>query len=311
MFARANAETAAGNAPAAIATLRGIAGNQELDETYRQAALVRQTALEFDTLQPQEVVRRLGPLARAGSAWLGSAGEMVGIAYLKMRRPDLAGPIFAPDRARRERARLDPGARRSDGGLARRRRRRRAGRAHCGRPGRPAPGRAGRTGRNKGKSRMKRLVLALAAVSLLGGCGILGGRDRPTTPTVGQRIPVLGTESQVEVDPLLADVAGHRSRRRSPTPIGRSPAATPPSRWAMSRSAMRRAQAWSVSIGAGNSNRTRLVAEPVVADGRVYTIDTLARVRAFNAETGAHDLGAPGARREQPERDPVRRRRQL
>ena len=41
-------------------------------------------------------------------------------------------------------------------------------------------------------------------------------------------------------------------------------------------------RAWSVSIGNGNSFRTRLVAEPVVADGRVYTIDTLARVRAFN-----------------------------
>ena len=44
---------------------------------------------------------------------------------------------------------------------------------------------------------------------------------------------------------------------------------------------------WSVSIGAGNSSRTRLVSEPVVGDGRVYTIDTLARVRAFNVETGA------------------------
>lgn len=94
LFSRANAELAAGNAPAAAATLRGIAGNQELPEIYRNAALVRQTAIEFDSLQPQAVVRRLGPLARDGSAWLGSAGEMVGIAYLKMRRPELAGPVF-------------------------------------------------------------------------------------------------------------------------------------------------------------------------------------------------------------------------
>jgi len=95
LFARANAETAAGNTPAAIATLRSIAGNQDFDQSYREAALVRQTALEFDTLQPQAVVQRLRPLARPGSAWFGSAGEMVGIAYLKMRRPDLAGPVFA------------------------------------------------------------------------------------------------------------------------------------------------------------------------------------------------------------------------
>ena len=95
LFARANSETAAGNAPAAIATLRSIAGNETFDPIYREAALVRQTALEFDTLQPQAVVQRLRPLVRTGSAWLGSAGEMVGIAYLKMRRPDLAGPVFA------------------------------------------------------------------------------------------------------------------------------------------------------------------------------------------------------------------------
>lgn len=95
LFARANSETAAGNAPAAIATLRSIAGNEGFDPIYREAALVRQTALEFDTLRPQAVVQRLRPLIRPGSAWLGSAGEMVGVAYLKMRRPDLAGPVFA------------------------------------------------------------------------------------------------------------------------------------------------------------------------------------------------------------------------
>jgi hypothetical protein len=95
LFAQANSQTAAGNAPAAIATLRGIAANQDFDEVYRQAALVRQTQLEFDTIAPQQVVQRLRPLARPGSAWLGSAGEMLGIAYLKLHRPDLAGPVFA------------------------------------------------------------------------------------------------------------------------------------------------------------------------------------------------------------------------
>jgi hypothetical protein len=94
LFARANAETAAGNAPAAIATLRGIAANQDFDEIFRQAALVRQTQLEFDTLPPQQIAQRMGPLSQPGSPWLGSAGEMLGIAYLKMRRPDLAGPVF-------------------------------------------------------------------------------------------------------------------------------------------------------------------------------------------------------------------------
>ena len=94
LFARANGETAAGNAPAAIATLRSIAANEDFDRAYRDAALIRQTALEFDAMQPQAVVQRLRPLVRPGSPWLGSAGEMLGIAYIKMRRPDLAGPVF-------------------------------------------------------------------------------------------------------------------------------------------------------------------------------------------------------------------------
>ena len=94
LFARASTQAEAGNAQAAVATLRSIAENQDYAEPYRQAALIRQTALEFDRLQPQVVVRRLGPLARPGQPWFGSAGELVGMAQIKMRRPDLAGPLF-------------------------------------------------------------------------------------------------------------------------------------------------------------------------------------------------------------------------
>ena len=95
LFSRANAQLAAGNEAAAIATLRTIAADEAIEEPYRQAALVRQTALEFDRLQPQQVIQRLRPLARSGQPWFGTAGEMVGVAHLKMRRPDLAGPLFA------------------------------------------------------------------------------------------------------------------------------------------------------------------------------------------------------------------------
>lgn len=95
LFARANNQIAANQVPAAVATLRDIAANEDFDEVYRQAATVRQTLLEFDSLQPQVVIQRLGPLARPGQPWFGTAGEMVGVAHLKMRRPDLAGQLFA------------------------------------------------------------------------------------------------------------------------------------------------------------------------------------------------------------------------
>ena len=132
---------------------------------------------------------------------------------------------------------------------------------------------------------MKRIVAALACASLLAGCGVFGNRTRTGTPTVGQRIPVLGSEGTVEADPLLAAI---------PVTV---PGAVANTDWAQSGGNASKSmghvalsdspqQVWSVSIGNGNSFRTRLVAEPVVADGRVYTIDTLARVRAFNLQDG-------------------------
>jgi outer membrane protein assembly factor BamB len=133
---------------------------------------------------------------------------------------------------------------------------------------------------------MKRLLLLLTTAALLGGCSILRGHHHPTTPTVGQRIPVLGSDTHIEADPTLADVAvtvpppqanadwpqpgGNPSKSIGHVALGASPA-----------------QAWSVSIGQGDSAAGRLAAEPVVADGRIYTIDTMARVRAFRADTGA------------------------
>lgn len=41
-------------------------------------------------------------------------------------------------------------------------------------------------------------------------------------------------------------------------------------------------QVWSVNIGAGNSRRQRIVADPVVAGGRVFTLDASARVSAVS-----------------------------
>jgi outer membrane protein assembly factor BamB len=145
---------------------------------------------------------------------------------------------------------------------------------------------------------MKRFVLALAAISMLGGCGILRGSRGPTTPTVGERISVLSTDAAVEADPTLADVPvivpGPAANPDWPQPGGNASKA-------MGHVALgdAPARAWSVSIGEGDSAAGRLASEPVVADGRVYTIDVRARVRAFNAATGAlvweHQVRGPNS----------------
>lgn len=79
---------------AAIAGYAAIAGDDSLPQPFRDLALIRQTASEFDTLKPQEVIDRLKSLAVPGNAWFGSAGEMVAISYLNQDKSDLAGPLF-------------------------------------------------------------------------------------------------------------------------------------------------------------------------------------------------------------------------
>jgi hypothetical protein len=79
----------------ALATYRKIGDDGSLPEAYRNAALIRQTALEFDQLQPQQVIARLEPLAKAGNPWFGSAGEMTALALIKQGKKKEAGQLFA------------------------------------------------------------------------------------------------------------------------------------------------------------------------------------------------------------------------
>jgi outer membrane protein assembly factor BamB len=136
---------------------------------------------------------------------------------------------------------------------------------------------------------MKRILLALAAAGLLGGCGSLGlgGKDKKNvTPTVGERISVLSRERVLEVDPALAGTAvtlppaqansewaqsgGNAAKSMGHVALGSAPA-----------------MAWRVSTGEGSSNQAQLASSPVLADGRIYTIDTRAVVRAISPQNGA------------------------
>jgi hypothetical protein len=84
-----------GDDAGAVAIYRQVAADDSVAAPYRDLALVRQTAVEFDRIPPAAVVERLRPLAVAGNPWFGSAGEMVALAHLKQNKPELAGPIFA------------------------------------------------------------------------------------------------------------------------------------------------------------------------------------------------------------------------
>ena len=94
-FTRASLALQRNDRRTAIQIYRDLQANDRLPEPYREIALVRQTALEFDSLKPEEVVTRLAPLAKSGNPWFGSAGEMTAMAYLKQGKRAEAGKLFA------------------------------------------------------------------------------------------------------------------------------------------------------------------------------------------------------------------------
>lgn len=72
-----------------------IAADEDAPQPYRDLATIRQVSLTYDKMKPADIVKRLKPLAKPGAPFFGSAGELLGSAYLDMGKPDLAGPIFA------------------------------------------------------------------------------------------------------------------------------------------------------------------------------------------------------------------------
>jgi hypothetical protein len=83
------------NRSAAIAKYRELVNDKDVAQPFRDVATVRLTALEFDTIKPEEVIARLQPLAKAGSPWFGSAGEMTALALMKQNKTAEAGRLFA------------------------------------------------------------------------------------------------------------------------------------------------------------------------------------------------------------------------
>ena len=144
--------------------------------------------------------------------------------------------------------------------------------------------------RSKG-SDWQRGIARLAVVGVLaaslGACGAIGGGDGPeTTPTVGQRTPILSQiETTTEVDPSLASVPVVL-----PTPVANAD-------WAQAGGSAAKVYgnlalsttpslAWTRRI-AGADKAERLAAAPVVGDGKLFAYGTDGTVSAFDANTGA------------------------
>ncbi len=124
---------------------------------------------------------------------------------------------------------------------------------------------------------------------MLSSCGVVksvaSGPAAKATPTVGNRIDIMGTEATTIEDPSLANMSVIL------------PPAELNAEWAQPGGDAKKspghlqlattiAPVWSANIAAGSS-RARLASAPVVSGGRLYAIDTNATVSAFDANTGA------------------------
>jgi hypothetical protein len=79
----------------AIAQYRLVAEDGDVPQAYRDTATIRLTQLEFDSLQPSQVIARLQPLTTKESAWYGSAGELTALAMIKANRRTEAAALLA------------------------------------------------------------------------------------------------------------------------------------------------------------------------------------------------------------------------
>jgi hypothetical protein len=95
MFTRAALAIQQNDLKFATSKYREIANDDSFPRPYRDAALIRQTSLEFDSLKPEDVISRMEPLTKPGDPWFGSAGELTALAMIKQGKKREAGQLFA------------------------------------------------------------------------------------------------------------------------------------------------------------------------------------------------------------------------
>jgi len=140
-------------------------------------------------------------------------------------------------------------------------------------------------------SRLARPFAATLAVTLavtLAGCGHvgIGSKHRPTTPTLGNRIPILShIESGADVSPDLGTVSVILPPAEV-NPDWSQPGGSASKSYGHLAIADAPTRVWTTQI-AGSSTRRRLAAAPVIGGGTLFAMDTAGVVHAFDAQTGA------------------------
>jgi outer membrane protein assembly factor BamB len=118
------------------------------------------------------------------------------------------------------------------------------------------------------------LALALAACE----------SDKPPLP--GERVSVLQLNKELNVDPTLGDTPVRLPRPYENKDWPQAGGNQAHAMYHLSAGTGTFKQLWSANIGSAADSANRLLAEPVIADGKVFTLDSESLVRVFDGETG-------------------------
>ena len=114
----------------------------------------------------------------------------------------------------------------------------------------------------------------------------LAACEKEKIPLAGERVSVLQLNKELNVDPTLTDTPVRLPRpyeNKDWTQAGGNQAHA---MYHLSAGTGAFKQIWSANIGSAADSANRLLAEPVIADGKVFTLDSESLVRVFDAETG-------------------------
>ncbi|MBN8814428.1 MAG: PQQ-binding-like beta-propeller repeat protein [Sphingomonas sp.] len=138
-----------------------------------------------------------------------------------------------------------------------------------------------------------RIATAALALTALAGCGVFKGGGKKT-PTVGERIPILVSESDAKLDPSIAGL-----QVLLPAPAVNGDWAQPGGNASKSMGHLALggtvSRAWTASMVSGSS-RERLASAPVISGGKLYVVDIAAMLHAYDAASGASLWTVPVAK---------------
>lgn len=134
--------------------------------------------------------------------------------------------------------------------------------------------------------RLAALPMLVIMAAALSACGVFGGKDKPKTPTIGNRVPILSRiESGTTVDSSLASVSVVVPAAQVNTDWSQAGGTASKSYGHLAIAAAPN-ELWTARI-AGSSPKRRLAASPVVGGGTLFAVDTDAVVHALDANTGS------------------------